>query len=303
MTPLSIRLFGGVSVRRGRLPPLHFPTRKSKAVFAFLVVHRNRPVSRDVLAGTLWGERPASAARKSLRNAVWRVRSALEDASMNGHALLETDSQDLTLSIARQGVWVDIADFEAGLRIVSKKEASAFTTDEASSVSDAIDSHRGDFLEGMYDDWAVGHQTQYRVGLTDMLDRMASYHEGREEWGPAIARSRELLRLDPLIEPTHRRLMRCFVARGDRPSAFRQYRQCAEILDAELGIQPMAETRALFDRIREGHDPRTAGAAWDGGTGHVRRLLDQLDDALGQIADVSARLDRMDGRSQEHPDP
>jgi DNA-binding SARP family transcriptional activator len=46
---------------------------------------------------------------------------------------------------------------------------------------------------------------------------------------------------------------------GDRPSAVRQYQECALVLRDQLAIEPMEETRALYERIR-GTGGRTATA-------------------------------------------
>jgi len=78
----------------------------------------------------------------------------------------------------------------------------------------------------------------------------------------AIARANHVLRHDPLREHVHRQLMRCHYAMGNRPAAIRQFQRCVEILDRELDVPPMAETRVLFNRILEGRwqDPCGSGA-------------------------------------------
>jgi Bacterial transcriptional activator domain len=50
-----------------------------------------------------------------------------------------------------------------------------------------------------------------------------------------------LLALDPLQEPAHRALMRLYTRAWRRGAALRQYQQCVEILQRELGIEPVRE--------------------------------------------------------------
>ena len=45
--------------------------------------------------------------------------------------------------------------------------------------------------------------------------------------------------------------MECFARAGQRSAALRQYRECARILERELGVPPLAETTALYEAIRE----------------------------------------------------
>ena len=93
---LTISCFGTLELRRaGRLLP-PFPTRRSKLLFAYLILHRGRPQSRDVLLGTLWGDEPETAARKHLRTELWRLRSVLEPRGDPRKTFLTIDSGEVT---------------------------------------------------------------------------------------------------------------------------------------------------------------------------------------------------------------
>jgi class 3 adenylate cyclase len=62
----------------------------------------------------------------------------------------------------------------------------------------------------------------------------------------AIARLRRLVALEPESERWHRLLMRAYAAAGERALALRQYHACRTILRREQGVEPGAETRALY---------------------------------------------------------
>jgi pimeloyl-ACP methyl ester carboxylesterase len=59
----------------------------------------------------------------------------------------------------------------------------------------------------------------------------------------------QLLALDPLQEPVHRTLMRLLSQLGQRGAALRQYQHCVSVLRSELGVEPEAETRQLYQQI------------------------------------------------------
>jgi len=59
----------------------------------------------------------------------------------------------------------------------------------------------------------------------------------------------ELVDQDPEREELHRRLMRCYVDAGEPARALRQYHFCRTHLLREHGIEPSAETRALFEAL------------------------------------------------------
>jgi DNA-binding SARP family transcriptional activator len=72
---------------------------------------------------------------------------------------------------------------------------------------------------------------------------------------PAIDYARQWVGLDPLHEPAHRALIRLLGRAGERAAGLKQYRDCAQLLDRELGVAPMPETTTLRDTIQRGDDP------------------------------------------------
>ena len=71
----------------------------------------------------------------------------------------------------------------------------------------------------------------------------------------AAEAARRRIALDPLDESAHRQLMQCLVWNGDRAGALRQFRECAAVLDRELGVSPLPETRLLYEQILEEKEP------------------------------------------------
>jgi predicted ATPase len=60
------------------------------------------------------------------------------------------------------------------------------------------------------------------------------------------------LELDPWREEAHRQLMRALALSGQRSAALAQYEACRRVLAKELGVEPAAETNALFEQIKVG---------------------------------------------------
>lgn len=55
MSKLDLRLFGGFEARTVDGAPLSFPTKKARALLAYLAIHPGKGHSRSSLAGLLWG--------------------------------------------------------------------------------------------------------------------------------------------------------------------------------------------------------------------------------------------------------
>ncbi len=246
MSTLQIHLFGGLDVSRGdnRLPP--FPTQKARSLFAYLVLNRSRAHSRDSLVGVFWGERPETVAKKCLRTDIWRVRHALSDAD---EVLLLKDHK--IAFNADFPHWIDVAEFEKLIGAVRSVDPCEMTPEEVRSLEAAVSLYRGDLMEGMYDDWFLYERERMRLLYLTSLERLMNYRQSREDWAGAADLGQRLLATDPLREHVHRELIRCYYRQGNRPEALRQFERCATILRSELDIEPMAETRQLWEEIRQ----------------------------------------------------
>jgi DNA-binding SARP family transcriptional activator len=57
------------------------------------------------------------------------------------------------------------------------------------------------------------------------------------------------LRVGNLIEDLHCQAMQAFAGMGDRAGLVRQYQELKEVLDAELGMEPLDSTERLYQRL------------------------------------------------------
>jgi hypothetical protein len=119
-------------------------------------------------------------------------------------------------------------------------------------LQQAIELYRGDFLDGFYDDWVLSERYRLESLYCDALGQLMAAREAAGEHAAALAAAQRLLEQDPLREDAHRAAMRAYCRLGQRHAALAQYGRCQQVLQAELGIEPMAETQALRQAIVEG---------------------------------------------------
>jgi DNA-binding SARP family transcriptional activator len=253
-------------------------TRKATALLALLAVS-DQPQRRATLAAFLWPDADEQKARGALRRTLSVLRTALSDR------WLDVDGETVTLDMT--GLQVDVRDFRRTLR--------------EGRLAQAASLYRGDFLEGFslrdsaaFDDWQSTEADALRTQFGDALAKLAATATAAGDDAAAIAHLKRRLVLDPLHEPTHRELMRLFAKTGDRSAALRQYHDCARVLDGELGVAPVAETRALRDAIEGGalpsaEAPSAAGTAEAVGDVHTlhgdyRRAIESYHAALAKAA-------------------
>lgn len=106
MKKLSINLFGVFEVRIDGVP-IRMPTRRVGLIMALLALNPDKALSRSYLAALIWPEQQDAQARSSLRQAIFRLRSAL-GADHSG--AIETTSGWLRLR--REAIELDIDALE-----------------------------------------------------------------------------------------------------------------------------------------------------------------------------------------------
>ena len=291
MNLLRIRLFGGLQLWRGDELLPAFPTQRARSLFAFLSVNRTRMHARELVVGHLWGNDADAADRKALRMALWRVRTVVDPpAGTTDRSPLQVTNTQVGLD-REAGCWLDIEEFEQTLLPLERKPDAELDDFDAQRLRRAIDLYRGDLLEDMFDEWCLYERERLRLLYHCALERLMRFEQERGAWGAAIVLGQRLLSLDPIMEQVHRELMICYLRRGSRGAALRQFESCAEVLRTELEVEPMRETIELYQRIRDGGDapepmePQPAIVLE-----RMDRALDTLGGLVGQIQEARARL-------------
>lgn len=243
---LRLECLGGMQITRDGAPLTGFVSVKAPALLCYLAI-TGRPQFRLVLAGLLWGDLPEEDAGANLRKALSNLRDLAGD-----HLIITPHMVTFDRTSA---YWLDV---EAFLSLSTR----SLPTD-LPDLHAAAELYRGDFLDGfyvrhapMFEEWVLGQREGLRGLAGHVLKRLAGYYAGTGELDLAIDYTARLLTLDPWQEEAHRQMMALLARRGARSAALAQYETCRRLLKEELGVEPMAETTALYRRIRAIGAPR-----------------------------------------------
>src|SRR5262245_52468858 len=77
----SLRLFGGFHLRHGSGRDVTIATAKTALVLGYLALRAGKAIARERLMTLLWSDRGENQARASLRQAIWTLRQAFENAT------------------------------------------------------------------------------------------------------------------------------------------------------------------------------------------------------------------------------
>ena len=246
-TILTFRLLGGLTISREGQPVSSFHSRKEEALLSYLAV-TGKPHTRLFLAGLFWGDLPDSRALANLRRALTHLRSAAGEHLHITRQVVEFDRES--------DYWLDVEVFERQVRKSASLQVGRSASGRMRELGEAVALCRGDFLSGFYvkdcpafDEWVFGERERLRRLAIETLRTLIAIHRERGEYPAAIDYVQHLLTLDLWLEETHRELMGLLALSGQRSAALAQYEQCRRLLAEELGLEPLEETRALYERL------------------------------------------------------
>lgn len=309
VSPVEVHVFGGLEIRVGDRSLRRFPTRKSRSLFAFLVLHLGRHYNRDHLAGMFWGDQSSQAARGCLRTEVWRLRKILRD-KLGLEDVIRSGLDTLALEF-EDGAMLDFQELENCSRLARDCQGD----EKIRLLEKAVGLYRGDLLEGLDESWCEVARERLRTRFVSAMDQLMQHAVQQGDWETAIGYGDRILQLDPVVEHVHQAMMWCYWKIGDRSAAMRRYALCRQMLERELDLEPMPETTALYQAIRlrirvaDDFDPfgRGALAKGEGANGMDRVAeLNEIQDHLARAVDRLQHAIRSDpglARRQVVPGP
>ncbi|HVR96988.1 MAG TPA: AAA family ATPase [Thermoanaerobaculia bacterium] len=250
MSKVRVRLLGGFEVWQGDQQVAGFESQKVRALLAYLICNRQRAFSRDHLAGLLWPEREPEAARHALRQAVYNLKATFPNGEDGDVPPILSNGSQLQFN-PEAGCWLDIAAFEDALQQSAERRPA-----DPHHLASAVQLYRGELLSGFFvrdseafEEWLVTEQERLREAAIEALRALIDNYRRRGEYRFGIHYARRLTTIDPLSEEAYRYLMQLCAMAGRRNQALAYYEELQTRLEDELGVEPLDETRAIYESI------------------------------------------------------
>jgi len=258
MGVLRIACLGDFQITVDGHPPTRSMTDKTRALLVYLVLE-GQVHERSKLTQFLWPGYSEESARNSLRQSLHLARQLLHDATADPPWFLLT-RQTVQINPAAP-IQVDVTTFTQLLAEVATHDHVDLATCPRcfAKLRQAVALYRGEFLAGLpvidsdpFEEWRRITQEQLHIQLLDALQRLAEAAERAGAVDEALQAAQQQLALEPWQEAAHRQIMRLLAMRGQRAAALAQYQRCRQVLAEELGVEPDAETTALYEQIQRG---------------------------------------------------
>jgi len=215
--------------------------RKPLELLKALIAAGGRGIDKQRLADLLWADAAAEDASAALDMAIMRLRKLLAAPE----AIVIEDGK---IGLDTRRVWLDSWAFDRDVDALLPLSRGANNDAAVAAISERILAlYRGPFLDNEEaQGWLLAARERTRQRFMRSLSDAGRYWERREQWSAAAALFERGLEIDPLAEELYRRLMRCHLARRRPSEAARVFQRCREMLLAQLGVPPSAETEALL---------------------------------------------------------
>jgi DNA-binding SARP family transcriptional activator len=228
----SLQLLGAPKFAAADGTERHLPSRRALGLLVCLAIEGR--VTRAKLAALFWGEVDDGSARRNLRRELARLRDA---------GLGDTfEASDDTLRLGAS-VETDLAGFVAAC--------------ERDDTDAALACWRGALLDGFgladapaFDAWLAEQREALARRWRLAASAAAARCEAQGDARGALAWHLQLSADDPLQELHHANAMRLHHLLGERAAALEVFERCRALLRDELGLEPLAATVALAERIR-----------------------------------------------------
>lgn len=248
---LRVTTLGGFRVVRDEIEIKPTAWGREKAIYLvqYLITNRHKQQHKEQIIAQLWPDLSPEAGDRDFKVALNAVNKAIEPERTARSQPRFIQRFDLAYGLNLEQIWIDVDAFEAKLAAGNRFHES----DPESTIvyyQAAVDLYKGDYLpERRYEDWTSGERERLGILVMSAMTTLAELHIDSNP-RDSLRLTQRVLTQEPLWEEAYRIQMKSFQALGNRPMALKTYQQCMQILDEEFGIDPLPETKAIYDEIR-----------------------------------------------------
>jgi len=230
------------------IPATHWKTKKAENLFKYLILDR-RPQSKEKILSLIWPKTDDPASDANLRMALTHIRQAL---------ILSPNSND-SIVLRRGMVYLNpeikvFTDYELFVSL-SKKilypiGRDANSLEQLHLMENAAHLYQGELLpDNIYEDWTSSQRHElHDLYIQIQLKRIEAYIQSAQP-SRALEIYQSCLAIDPMDERIVKISMELLISNGQWHKALQLYKDFAQGLAQEYGLEPSAEIKSLYERI------------------------------------------------------
>lgn len=247
LTDLTVNVLGPIEIFRDPSRPFApdaWTTRRARDIFCYIATSRHRRVAKDVLIETFWPEEDPAVIEKNFHPTISHIRKALNSRqAFKQNFIVFRDgayqlNPELSLVIDAEEFDRHFADAEAAKREKDNERLRH-------SLEHAHRSYRGEFMAGIYEDWAEERRNFYSEQFGRVTAALAKLELAEKRLASAKKYAEETLIVDPYREDMHRLILKIYAAQAKPAAVKKHFDSMQELFRKDLGVEPSTETRRL----------------------------------------------------------
>lgn len=221
---------------------------KAKELLQLFITQLRHMFSKEEIFQALWPTQDEKGASRDFKVALNALHSALEPnrkARANPFFVVREGS---AYGInAGANIELDTIEFEEWVNLGLEEDER----DQAIvCLEKGLQIYEGDYLpERQYDDWCLNERERMLVLFLRGAEKLAQLYVRKESYSKAIYWCEKIIEKDRTWEEAYRLLMFCYYRKNNRPFAMKWYKRCCDILEEELGVEPLEPTKHMYEMI------------------------------------------------------
>lgn len=251
ITDLTIRVLGPVEIFRDAAHPFApdaWTTRRARDIFCYIATSKHRRVAKDMLIEVFWRDEDPATVEKNFHPTISHIRKALNSrqAFKQNFVIFRDGAYLLNPELSYS---IDAEDFEHHIAEAEKAKREKDGARFRESLEAAYATYRGEFMSGVYDEWAEERRGFYVEQAARVLSALAKLSLAEKRWTDTLRFAGEALRDDPYREDMHRLTMKALAAQGKPAAVKKHFENLKKLLKDDLSIEPSNETKRLYQEI------------------------------------------------------
>jgi len=236
----------------GTLRETSFRSPMLSKLFIYILLHRDKMLSIDELAGALWQEDETDNPPGALKNLMYRLRN-----------LLNTELGEENYILTSRGYYqwnneipvsLDVEQFD---KLITAAQSSGLSTKERiATYEKALPLYQGEFIPRIMDmNWAVIQSAHSHKRYIDAVHKLSHLYFEEENYDAIENLMIHALKVDGVNEELHRCLIQARICAGKMKLAQKAYDQACEILYKELGVRnPASLEEVRKELLNQNHE-------------------------------------------------
>lgn len=230
---LSVRALGGFEVINEQAGPARWISKRSMELFAYLLMHKGRPVLKSKVIEHIYPDMPEKNAATYMNTNIYQLRKTLDALGVKDIIVLSQEQYWIRL----EQIDADFLQFEEQVSQFGAIEIDSQNFDQALACEQ---SYTGQLFEDRSYEWAITEQIRLHELYTLFAKRLIRYLLTHHSADQAVTIIKKLLLNDEWDEEANLLLLHAFRELQDYVAFKQHYEHISNLYEKELSV-PLPE--------------------------------------------------------------